>query len=98
MERSARLACRVSEEIIRVESVVAQELEQHAVEIVGAGFDGCVDHRSRGMSELGGEGARLHLELLHRIHGRDEGDPIPANCARVRNGVIVHAVKRYFIR
>ena len=51
-----------------VEDVVAQELEEPAVELARPGLGGGVQHAAR-LAELGGVGALLDLELLERVDG-----------------------------
>ena len=62
------------EEVARVEGVVAHEVEQRAVELVGARLGGRVQ-RAAGLRELGGVGALLDLELLQRVDGRLDQRP-----------------------
>ena len=57
------------EEVARIEGVVAHEVEEGAVELVGAGLGGGVERAAR-LAELGGVGALLHLELLERVDRR----------------------------
>jgi hypothetical protein len=54
------------EEVGGVEGVVAQELEEPAVELAAAGLGGGVEHAPR-LAELGGVGALLDLELLQGV-------------------------------
>ena len=54
------------EEVGGVEGVVAQELEEPAVELAAAGLGGGVEHAA-GLAELGGVGALLDLELLQGV-------------------------------
>src|SRR6185503_17274433 len=60
------LLLRLHEEVAGVEGVVAQELEQAAVELAAAGLGGRVEHAAR-LAELGGVGALLDLELLQGV-------------------------------
>ena len=56
-------------EVVRgVEHVVAQELEEPAVELARPGLGGDVQHAAR-LAELGGVRALLNLELLERVDG-----------------------------
>ena len=57
------------EEVAGVEGVVAHEVEQRAVELVGARLGGRVQ-RAAGLRELGGVGALLDLEFLQRVDRR----------------------------
>ena len=58
------------EEVVGVELVVAEELVAGAVDGVGARLGGDADRRARRFAELGGVGARHHLEFANRIHRR----------------------------
>ena len=59
---------RLDEEVGGIEPVVAQELEEPAVELAGAGLGGRVQHAAR-LAELGGIRALLDPELLQRVDG-----------------------------
>ncbi len=55
---------------VGVQRLVAEELEQRPVELVGALLHRRVDHGAGGLAELRGIRPRLHLELLQRVHRR----------------------------
>ena len=61
----------VVEEVVGVERVVTQETERAAVELVGARPDLQVDDAAQRLSELGGVGARLQLELVEGVDARE---------------------------
>ncbi len=64
----------VVEEVVRVEPVVAQELERAAVVGVRSRLDLQVDDAAERVAEFGGVRARLHLELVERVDAREEHD------------------------
>src|SRR5205085_2320974 len=67
-----RVVQREVEEVARIERVVAQELEQLAVEFVRAGARGDVDDRAGVAAVLGAEGRVVGLELLHGVDRSEE--------------------------
>ena len=97
VERRARQAGRIGEEVVGVEIVVAQKLEDRAVKLIGAALDGGVDHRAGGVAELGGEVVGLDLELLYRVDRGDYRDAVASDGAGVRDGVVVDAIERDFV-
>ena len=64
----------VVEPVVGVELVVAQELEDAAVELVRAGLDLQVHDAAERAAELGRVGARLQLELVERVDAREDHD------------------------
>ena len=56
------------EEVARVQFVVAQEFEQHAVKVVAAGLGGPI-HHAAGIPKLGAVFALLDLKFLQRVDG-----------------------------
>ena len=72
----------VVEEVVRVERVVAVELEAAAVQRVRARLDLQVDDAAERPAELGRVGAGLHLELVERVDAREDDD-------RLQPGLVV---------
>ena len=66
-------AAGVLKEVGRVKLVIADELPQGAMNLVGTGLDRGIEHRPARASELGAEVARLNLELLDGIDWRLHG-------------------------
>ena len=56
------------EETARVQLVIAEKVEQHSMEVVGARLCRGVQHATRA-AELGRIGVLLHLELLQGVDG-----------------------------
>ena len=67
---------------VRVERLVAEELEGRAVEVVGARLGHHVDHRSARAPVFGGVGVAVDLELLHRVLAELVGSAAGAGAAR----------------
>ena len=84
---------RVREEVVGVETVVAEELVDAAANGVGARLDRRVDDGARAAAELGGVGVRLNLELLQRLDRRLHQLHVLA-AERVRVGDVVDAVEQ----
>ena len=53
--------------VVRVERLVAVELEGRSVQVVGAGLGDDVDHGATGAAILGGERVRVDLEFFYRV-------------------------------
>ena len=53
-----------------VELVIAKELPERSVEMVGAGLNGGIQNGSGGPSELGAKAIGLNLEFLDGVDGR----------------------------
>ena len=68
----------VLEVVLRVQHIIAEELEPGAVELVGAGLQRDGELRACIGPVFGGVTAGLHLELLHGFDGRGEGHRIDA--------------------
>jgi hypothetical protein len=66
MERLRRVGA-VGEKICGIQILVAMKLERRAVNLVTAGFDDRVHHRSGGTSELGRVAVGLNLEFLQSV-------------------------------
>ena len=64
----------VVEEVVGVERVVAVELEAAATQAVGPGLDLQVHDAAERPAEFGRVGRRLQLELVERIHAREDDD------------------------
>ncbi len=77
-----RAAGLVQEEVVRIEAIVAQELEHAAVEVVRARLDLQVHDAAERLTELGRVGAGLDLELLERVDAREDHD-------RLQPGLVV---------
>ena len=97
MKRRLRLSRRIGEEIVGVQLVVAKELEDRAVELVGAALDRGIDHGARCVAEFRGEGAGLDFEFLHRVHRRHYRDAIPSDRACIGHGIVIDTIQRDFI-
>src|SRR5262245_30880390 len=75
LERRRRTGSKV-EEVAGVERIVAQKLEQFAVEFVGTGARRDIDDRAGILPVFGTEGRIIHLELLNTADGGLEIDRI----------------------
>ena len=62
----------VVEPVVGVEGIVAQELEDAAVELVRPRLDLEADDAAQRLAELGRVGARLELELLESVRARED--------------------------
>ena len=67
-ERRDRRRLRI-EKILRVENIVAHELEQAAVELIRSGLGDDIDHRAGLASELGSIGRLLNVEFADGFDG-----------------------------
>ncbi|MEJ7605710.1 MAG: hypothetical protein WKF37_05460 [Bryobacteraceae bacterium] len=61
-----------SEVVSRIEHVIAEELEQCPVELIGSGAREYFDLRTGIMAVLGGVRASVNFELLNRLYGCPE--------------------------
>ena len=87
---------RLFKPIGRIEFIVAEELPDVAMQAVGAGLDGGVEHRTGGTAQLGAELAGLHLELLDGVHRRQD-DVVGAVEEVDGVGVVVNAVQQVVV-
>src|SRR5262249_59970909 len=62
----------VGKPVVRIQSVIAEKVVTGAVEAVRARTGYHVHHSAACLAVLRREEVRLHLELLHHIHGRRE--------------------------
>jgi hypothetical protein len=88
-DRVAELVARerrllVVEVVLRVQTVVAVELEHRPVQPVGAGLGRGVDDAAGVMAELRAEAVGQHLELTHRFHA----EHVPRGAARLAELIV----------
>ncbi len=83
------LASRVPEEVVRRHALRLGEVVDRAVVAVRPRLDAHAGDAALGVAELGVEGGRLHLELLHHVGGRDVARD---DLVLVRGGGARHAV------
>src|SRR5262249_25461560 len=88
---------KVCHEVVRVELLVAKELEYTPVKFVGTASDCSVDRITSRPPVLGGEVVRLYLELLNGVDGRDVSDPVAAYVAAEVSDVFIHAVEKMVV-
>ena len=65
--RRLRPVVQLVDRVVRVQSLVSEELEHRSMKFVAARFRDDVDDRAAGSPVLGGERVGVHLELLHGI-------------------------------
>src|SRR5262249_33867378 len=80
-----------------IQLIVAQELVDVSVELIGAGLDAGVENGAISPSELRAVGIGLHLEFLQSIHGRlNNVTGVVQQIRQIR--VIVDAIQQDVVR
>ncbi len=81
------------EVILRIQGLVAHEVERRSMQVVGAGLGGDVYHGAHGAAVLCRICIGLHLELLDSVDGRLHHFGLPLGAGKL-DAVVVHAVKQ----